>query len=179
MVQYNVLPTGLNTPPDVWDENGKVLSFGNPRYQELYESSRPIESFNNGKPEELGLTREEQMKEPSRKRSEEVNTVYDVVDVMPQFPGGEQAQMSFLARTIVYPQRARENGEQGTIYVKYIVEKDGSISEASPVDGNFSSLILAMEAVRVVRLFPTHSPGMLNGIPVRTKMVIPVKFVLQ
>lgn len=179
MVQYNILPSGLNTPPDVWDEKGKVLSFGDPRYQELYESSRPIESFNNGKPEELGLTREDQMKESSRKRSEEDNTVYEVVDVMPQFPGGEDAKLNFLAKTIVYPQHAKENGEQGTIYVKYIVEKDGKVSEVSPLDGRFSSLVLAMEAVRVVRLFPAHTPGMLNGVPVRTKIVIPVKFVLQ
>lgn len=179
MVQYNILPSGLNTPPDVWDEKGKVLSFGDPRYQELYESSRPIESFNNGKPEELGLTREDQMKESSRKRSEEDNNVYEVVDVMPQFPGGEDAKLNFLAKTIIYPRLAKENGEQGTIYVKYIVEKDGSIIEASPRDGNFSSLVLAMEAVRVVRLFPTHTPGMLNGVPVRTQLVIPVKFVLQ
>ncbi|MFM2017249.1 MAG: hypothetical protein RL007_905 [Bacteroidota bacterium] len=179
MVQYNILPTGLNTPPDVWDEKGKVLSFGNARYQELYESSRPIESFNNGKPEELGLTREDQMKESSRKRSEEDNAVYEVVDVMPQFPGGDEARMSFIAKTIVYPQLAKENGEQGTIYVRYVVEKDGRVLDVSPLDGKFSSLVLAMEAVRVVKLFPIHTPGMLNGVPVRTQMVIPVKFVLQ
>jgi len=179
MIQYNILTGGLNTPPDVWDEKGKVLSFGNPRYQELYESSKPVESFNNGKPEELGLTRDDQMKATSQKQAEDDNTVFEVVDVMPEFPGGEQAKMKFLAKTIIYPQLAKEKGEQGTIYVKYIVEKDGSISEASPRDGNFSSLVLAMEAVRVVQLFPLHTPGMLNGVPVRTKMVIPVKFVLQ
>ncbi len=179
MVQYNILPSGLNTPPDVWDEKGKALSFANTRYQELYESSRPIESFNNGKPEELGLTREDQMKESSRKRSEEDNTAYEVVDVMPQFPGGDEARMSFIAKTIVYPQLAKENGEQGTVYVRYVVEKDGRIVDVSPLDGKFSSLVLAMEAVRVVKLFPIHTPGILNGVPVRTQMVIPVKFVLQ
>lgn len=179
MVQYNILPSGLNTPPDVWDDKGRKLSFGDVKYQELYESSRPIESFNNGKPEELGKTREENMRTVRRTDELEVDSVYTTTEVMPEFPGGDEAMLKFISDHIVYPQSAKEQGVQGTVYVKFIVEKDGKVNEVSPRDGNFISFDLIMEGIRVVRMFPAFTPGMNNGEQVRVQMVIPVKFVLQ
>jgi TonB family protein len=178
MVQYNILPSGLNTPPDVWDEKGKKLLFGDSRYQELYDSSRPVESYNSGKPEELGLTREDTMKSSRRIEASDEN-VYETAEVMPEFPGGSAAMMQFIVKNVVYPQSSRERGEQGTVYVKFVVEKDGTVNLVSPRDGNFVYFDLMMEAIRVVRMFPAFTPGTIDGKSVRVQMVIPVKFTLQ
>ena len=108
----------------------------------------------------------------------EVSTkVFDVVEEMPSFPGGNGALMSYLASNIKYPVVAQENGVQGRVIVSFVVERDGSISDvkvARSVDPS-----LDREAQRVVKSMPKWKPGKQNGSAVRVKYTVPVVFRLQ
>ena len=108
----------------------------------------------------------------------EVSTkVFDVVEEMPSFPGGQGALMQYLASNIKYPVVAQENGVQGRVIVSFVVERDGSISDvkvARSVDPS-----LDREAQRVVKSMPKWKPGKQNGSAVRVKYTVPVVFRLQ
>lgn len=95
----------------------------------------------------------------------------------PTFPGGEAAMNSFLLKNIRYPQVAMENGEQGTVYVLFIVEKDGSLTNIQIKKS--VSPELDKEAKRLIQLMPHWIPGEMNGEKTRTHAVLPVKFVLM
>ena len=103
----------------------------------------------------------------------EVNE-FDRVDEKPIFPGGESAMKSFLRSNIKYPIVAQENGEQGCVFVQFIIEKDGSISDVKISRSDAPSL--DEEAMRVIKAMPKWNPGKLNGIPVRVKNEVPVVF---
>jgi TonB family protein len=102
---------------------------------------------------------------------------FDVVEQMPQFPGGPAALMQFLAQSIRYPVEAQKTGAQGRVIVSFVVETDGSITEAKAVKS--VSPELDAEAVRVINSMPNWTPGRQNGEAVRVKYVVPVTFRLQ
>lgn len=102
--------------------------------------------------------------------------VFDVVEVMPQYPGGPIAMLKYLMENIKYPEQAMKEGIQGRITVRFIVEKDGSISDVKPVLSVHP--LLNKEAVRVVKSMPKWSPGKHNGKPVRVRFNLPVMFKL-
>lgn len=103
--------------------------------------------------------------------------VFDVVEVMPQFPGGQIAMLQYLMKNIKYPEQAMKEGIQGRVAVRFIVEKDGSISDVKPVLSVHP--LLNKEAVRVVKSMPKWSPGKHNGKPVRVRFNLPVMFKLN
>lgn len=103
--------------------------------------------------------------------------VLDSVEVMPEFPGGVQALQLFLVNHVKYPAEAAENGKMGKVYVKFNIEKDGSITNIHVVRGVYPSV--DAEAVRVIRIMPKWIPGRVNGEPVRVKFTVPINFVLQ
>ena len=103
--------------------------------------------------------------------------VFDVVEVMPQFPGGQIAMLQYLMKNIKYPEQAVKEGIQGRVTVRFIVEKDGSISDVKPVLSVHP--LLNKEAVRVVESMPKWSPGKQNGKPVRVRFNVPVMFKLN
>lgn len=103
--------------------------------------------------------------------------VYMIVDKMPSFPGGDSGLSQYLAQNIKYPLEAQEEGVQGRIFVKFIIEADGSVSHvkvARPFDP-----YLDWEAVRVVKSMPKWTPGVLQGKAVRVSYTVPINFVLQ
>ena len=100
--------------------------------------------------------------------------VYDVVEEMPQFPGGPSALFEYLSNNLQYPVVAEENGVQGRVIVFFIVEKDGFISNAKVVKSVDSSC--DKEAIRLVESMPNWIPGKQNGEPVRVKYTVPVTF---
>lgn len=102
--------------------------------------------------------------------------VFDVVEVMPQYPGGQIAMLQYLMKNIKYPEQAMKEGIQGRVAVSFIVEKDGSISDVKPVLSVHP--LLNKEAVRVVKSMPKWSPGKHNGKPVRVRFNLPVMFKL-
>lgn len=105
------------------------------------------------------------------------NRVFDAVEVMPTFPGGQEALMRHLSRYLTYPTVAAENGIQGTVTVQFVVKRDGSVGDVRVVRGKDPDL--DREAVRVVRTLPRFNPGYSNGVPVNVWYTLPVRFKLQ
>lgn len=103
--------------------------------------------------------------------------IFDVVEKMPEFPGGMAALMQFLGKNIKYPTIAQENGTQGRVIVQFVVNKDGSIVEPKVVKS--VDPYLDKEALRVISSMPKWSPGMQRQKPVRVKYTVPVTFRLQ
>jgi TonB family protein len=103
--------------------------------------------------------------------------VFDVVEQMPQFPGGPAELMKFLGQNVRYPEEAHKNNIQGRVIATFVVEKDGSISEASVAKS--VDPLLDEEALRVVNSMPNWTPGRQNGEPVAVKYTIPISFRLQ
>lgn len=103
--------------------------------------------------------------------------VYDVVDEMPQFPGGSSKLFEFLARNVRYPAEAEKAGIQGRVIVSFVVEKDGSVSNAKTVKAIHPAL--DAEALRVINGMPKWTPGKQKGEATRVKYIVPVTFRLQ
>ena len=103
--------------------------------------------------------------------------VFEKAEVMPEFPGGEQAMMDFVAKNVQYPKEAMEKEISGRVLVGFIVEKDGSISETEVVKGIGGGC--DEEAVRVVKAMPKWKPGKQDGKPVRVHFLLPLTFKLQ
>jgi periplasmic protein TonB len=108
---------------------------------------------------------------------EEEAKVFFIVEDMPEFPGGEAALRAFIANAIKYPVIAQENGIQGKVYVTFVVDADGGISDARIARGVDPSL--DQEALRVVNMLPKWKPGKQRGKPVRVSYTVPINFVLQ
>jgi protein TonB len=102
---------------------------------------------------------------------------YQKVDVMPEFPGGDIALLKFIADNTVYPKEAKEKGIQGKVITRFMVKKDGSVSDVSVVQGVNSAL--DNEAVRVVKTLPNFTPGKLNGKTVPVWFMVPITFALK
>lgn len=100
-----------------------------------------------------------------------------LLDRSAAFPGGDQALKQWIAQNMKYPVKAMENGESGRVFVSFIVNKDGSISDAEVVKS--VSPTLDAEALRVVGMMPAWIPGVQGGKPVRTKFTLPLTFGLQ
>ena len=113
----------------------------------------------------------------SEEKKEVANKVFDVVEQMPSFPGGNEALMKFLSENVKYPVVAQENGVQGRVVVSFVVERDGSITDGKVVRSVDPSL--DKEATRVVKSMPNWIPGKQNGAAVRVKYNVPVSFRLQ
>lgn len=114
---------------------------------------------------------------PPAPKEEVTNKVFDVVEVMPSFPGGQGALMSYLSSHTKYPVVAQENGVQGRVTVSFVVERDGSITDVHVVRSVDPSL--DREAARVISSMPNWQPGKQNGSAVRVKFNVPVQFKLQ
>jgi protein TonB len=103
--------------------------------------------------------------------------VFFIVEDMPEFPGGELALRKFIANAIKYPVIAQENGIQGKVYVNFVVDTDGSITNARIARGVDQSL--DKEALRVVNTLPRWKPGKQRGKAVKVSYTVPISFVLQ
>lgn len=146
---------------------------------DLAKTNTAIGSFDVKGNDEVGgevLKAKEVIAQPEPPKEEE-QKVFDVVEQMPQYPGGPSALFEYLSKNIRYPAVAEENGIQGRVIVTFVVEKDGSITDvkvAKSVDPS-----LDKEAQRVVKSMPHWIPGKQNGSAVRVKYTVPVTFRLQ
>ena len=147
--------------------------------EDLNKTNTAIGSFDVKGNDETGgevLKAKEVIAQPEPPKEEETK-VFDVVEVMPTFPGGQQALFEWLSKNIKYPVVAEENGVQGRVIGACVVERNGSITDvqvAKSVDPS-----LEKEAVRVVKAMPHWIPGKQNGSAVRVKFTVPVTFRLQ
>ena len=103
--------------------------------------------------------------------------VFDVVEEMPQYPGGPQALFKFLGENVQYPAEAEKAGIQGRVIATFVVEKDGSISQPTIVKS--VDPLLDAEAIRVISAMPNWKPGKQNGKVVRVKYTVPLSFNLD
>lgn len=106
------------------------------------------------------------------------DVVYNVVEQMPEFPGGEKALRAFLAENVKYPSIAKENGIYGRVVCQFIVEKDGSITDVEVVKSS-GEISLDKEAIRVIKMMPKWKPGKQQNKPVRTRYTLPISFKLD
>lgn len=149
---------------------------------EVMEKKEAIGSFNVEGNSDKGATLkvEQQLKEEKveEKPKEDLSRkVFDVVEKMPSYPGGNSALQRWLSSNITYPAAAAENGVEGRVIVAFVVETDGSVSDVRIARGVDPSL--DREALSVVKRMPKWIPGMQNGSPVRVKFNVPVTFKLQ
>jgi protein TonB len=96
---------------------------------------------------------------------------------MPDYPGGQEELYKYLQKNIRYPEMARSNGIQGTVYVQFVVNKYGKIKDAKVLRGIGGGC--DEEAIRVVMGMPDWKPGKQNGLAVPVYFNLPVKFTLQ
>ena len=102
---------------------------------------------------------------------------FNVVEDMPAFPGGMEAMSQFISSNIKYPADAKKQKVDGRVLVKFVVEKDGSITEVKVIKPAFPSL--DAEAIRVVKAMPKWKPGYQNGQAVRVQFAMPINFSLK
>jgi TonB family protein len=112
-----------------------------------------------------------------RKEGTDPSKPYDVVEQMPQYPGGTGKLFEYLTMNVRYPKEAEDKGLQGRVIATFVVEKDGSITNAKIVKSIDPTL--DAEALRVINGMPNWIPGKQNGEPVRVKYTVPVTFRLQ
>ena len=103
--------------------------------------------------------------------------VYQIVEEMPSFPGGDRKLMEYIAKNINYPQEAKDKGIQGRVFVGMVVEKDGSVGEVKVLRGIGGGC--DEEAVRVIKALPKWTPGKMKGEPVPVSYQIPINFKLD
>ena len=101
--------------------------------------------------------------------------IFQVVEDMPSFPGGNVSK--WIAKNVKYPVLAMENGIQGKVFIQFVIERDGSITDVKVARGVDASL--DKEAVRVVQSMPKWKPGKQRGKPVRVAYTLPINFQLS
>jgi len=109
--------------------------------------------------------------------TEDVNKVYESVENEPAFPGGIDKFYAFLQKTMRYPAVDRENNVTGKVFVQFVVERDGSLTDVKALRG--PSQTLQDEAARAVKASPHWTPGIQNGRKVRVQYTVPVNFTLS
>ncbi len=103
--------------------------------------------------------------------------VFVVVESMPSFPGGMGELMKYLQKNIKFPNLAKEAGIQGRVFVSFVIEKDGSVTDVTILRGIGGGC--DEEAIRVVEKMPNWIPGQQRNVPVRVSFNLPIKFTLQ
>jgi periplasmic protein TonB len=120
---------------------------------------------------------------------------YDIsaVEVMPGFPGGQDSMMQFIRKNTKYPKLAKENGVSGKVFVEFIIDQDGKVTDVTikkgvkvtapdPKDqGDYDAMAKSMddEAMRVIRSMPKWTPGSVGGKPVKVRYILPFNFKLK
>ncbi|WP_075558850.1 M56 family metallopeptidase [Parabacteroides timonensis] len=107
----------------------------------------------------------------------EDDKVYQVVEVMPEFPGGETELLKYMARNVKYPAESVKNKEEGRVSLSFIINKDGSLSDIKVVKS--LTPLLDAEAIRVVKDMPNWTPGKVKGKVVRVAYTVPIFFKCQ
>ena len=103
--------------------------------------------------------------------------IFQIVEEMPSFPGGEQKLLEYVAKNVKYPQIARESGIKGRVFISFVVEPDASVSNVKVLRGIGGGC--DEEAMRVVKSMPKWKPGKQRGKAVRVSYMLPVNFQLQ
>ncbi|MBO4372415.1 MAG: TonB family protein [Bacteroidales bacterium] len=107
---------------------------------------------------------------------EEEAAPFVIVEDMPEFKGGEKALLKYIAEHVVYPEIAKENDIQGTVYVKFVINEKGKVTNVGLLRG--VDPLLDKEAIKVIESLPDWKPGKQSGKNVKVSMQVPIKFQL-
>ena len=110
-------------------------------------------------------------------KPKEETVIYNFVEKQPEFPGGQRDLYKFVSKNIVYPESATEDGIQGVVFLQFTVNENGKLSDITVLRGPSSDI--DKEAMRVLEKMPDWIPGEQNGIKVKVRMVLPIRFILQ
>lgn len=145
---------------------------------EIKETQTALGSTNFDKgTDDINVVREYKDEVIVEEKAPEPEQVFQSVEQMPQFPGGEAELMKYIADHLRYPTMAAENNIQGRVVVQFVVTKTGDIGEVKVVRSR--DVDLDKEAVRVVKSLPKFIPGRMNGQPVNVWYTLPINFKLQ
>jgi protein TonB len=122
----------------------------------------------------FGLTTVSAQKTVVAKKNQKV---FDVVEQMPEYPGGQAALFEYLSKNIKYPADAEKKKVEGKVFVTFVVDSDGKITDVSLLKKVFPSL--DAEAIRVISAMPNWIPGRQKGQAVRVKYTVPIMFRLK
>lgn len=167
-----VLQTQQNTPPPPPpppQQQTTVL--------EIVDNDKVIENEVSIDAEADEKTVVEEYKAPvSEEKEVEETEIFTVVEEAPGYPGGDEARMKYLQESMKYPTMARESGIQGTVYVTFVVEKGGNVTDVKILRGIGGGC--DEEAIRVIKAMPRWNAGKQRGKPVRVQFNMPIKFIL-
>ncbi len=105
------------------------------------------------------------------------NTVYTIVEVMPIYPGGDQALVNWVGRTVEYPKKAKAAAIAGVVYVSFVINKKGKTTQVKVVRGSHPMLDKA--AVKCIKKLKGYKAGTQSGKPVNVQFTIPIRFALS
>lgn len=114
--------------------------------------------------------------EEALKEEGDEDVIFTVVEQQAEFPGGLEAMVKFISKNMKYPAVARRMGVEGSVFVSFVIDREGKISDLQVIKG--ISAECDKEAIRVIQLMPPWNPGKQNGKPVRCRFVLPIKFKL-
>jgi periplasmic protein TonB len=192
-IKYNELapppPIDKNTPPppklDVPPPVKTIIKFLPPKVTEkeiVEEEEMPtieeIKQNDTGAETVEGngdIVFDEPVEEVLKEKGDE-DVIFTIVEQQAEFPGGFEAMVKFLAKNMKYPAAARRMGVEGSVFVSFVIDREGNISDPQVIKG--ISAECDKEAIRVVQLMPPWKPGKQNGKPVRCRFVLPIKFKL-
>ena len=113
-----------------------------------------------------------------KKTESEISAPLTIVEQMPVFPGGDNEMMKFIQKNIKYPQEEKEEGIQGTVYVTFVVDADGTLLDVKTLRGVSGGSGCDVEALRVVKMMPKWIAGKQNGRAVAVQVNLPIKCTL-
>ncbi|MHA4809009.1 energy transducer TonB [Flavitalea flava] len=105
--------------------------------------------------------------------------IYNRAEVMPEFPGGNNALANYVNNHLEYPQQAIDNNKEGTVKVSFVVDENGKVSKANIMDGSKLGNGLDEEALKVFNNMPVWKPGKVHGKNVKTRLELPIAFKLE
>lgn len=122
----------------------------------------------------------EQPNDTTKHQTPDSNHVFDFVEKMPEYPGGQVAMMAFIQQNLQYPEYAKDNNLEGSVFATFIIDKKGKITDVKILRSmNPPCIACDSEVIRVIKKMPKWKPGMQQGKPVRVKFTLPVKFALK
>ncbi|MBQ9215114.1 MAG: energy transducer TonB [Bacteroidales bacterium] len=140
----------------------------------VVEDIAPIEELDDDAKVDFSAPVEEVVQEEEKPEEPEI---FFIVEEMPQFPGGETALRKYIAENVRYPEMAKENDIQGTVYVRFVVDEKGKVTNVELLRG--VDPLLDKEALRVVNSLPNWKPGKQRGKAVKVSHSVPIKFALK
>ncbi|MEI9921943.1 MAG: TonB family protein [Bacteroidota bacterium] len=108
---------------------------------------------------------------------DDTDKVWTTVEIQPEFVGGFSEMMKFIAKNTRYPSSARRMGQEGTVFISFVVNADGTITDVQPLKGIQADC--DKEAIRVISAMPAWKPGKQNGKAVKVRFVVPIKYKLD